>query len=51
MILPAGQRSWEPSKRMEIHTTCIKVWTRTGEETVFYETDRGFEFKKHMAEL
>lgn len=22
-----------------------------GEETVFYETDRGFKFKKHMAEL
>ena len=22
-----------------------------GEETVFYETDRGCEFKKHMAEL
>ena len=22
-----------------------------GEETVFYETDRGFEFKKHMADL
>lgn len=28
-----------------------KGLNQDGEETVFYETDRGFEFKKHMAEL